>query len=352
LPPGLTACTKDPPAPATSRRQRLTARPRGRAGSRSRFKAVEIQHGVCVEALDLPRPSRVQRTTGWTTSTASGVPGDAALLPQSLHTIPASTTQDSEIESRQKNINGSEWMIDSGLEVGREEVQDMSDRKWDVERPMPILSADVDSEVLTGMHVNEEEEAKWNIEGLVRARYESGVLARRLSSGGGSRGGVWGWAAMTTAYSKHPFPNEHEIRAVEEHHKHLWPPQLPLQYLIIQLKSEHFRRKAPLPLVKLVFETIILAFMGEANCSTTTSLRHMAVGNIESKLIDVFTSAAASSDLQIRTRTGGQPQRARGAAEEPSTEIGPEGGVDGPRWTRGAADLLSSWANFCSRRFP
>ncbi|EJK76112.1 hypothetical protein THAOC_02141, partial [Thalassiosira oceanica] len=37
------------------------------------------------------------------------------------------------------------------------------------------------------------------------------------------------------------------------------------------------------------------------------SLRHMAVGNIESKLIDVFTSAAASSDLQIRTRTGGQP---------------------------------------------
>mmetsp|Transcript_15625 Transcript_15625/g.35774 ORF Transcript_15625/g.35774 Transcript_15625/m.35774 type:complete len:93 (+) Transcript_15625:185-463(+) len=77
---------------------------------------------------------------------------------------------------------------------------------------MPILSADVDSEVLTGMHVNEEEEAKWNIEGLVRARYESGVLARRLSSGGGSRGGVWGWAATTTAYSKHPFPNEHEIR--------------------------------------------------------------------------------------------------------------------------------------------
>ncbi|EJK60045.1 hypothetical protein THAOC_19671, partial [Thalassiosira oceanica] len=33
----------------------------------------------------------------------------------------------------------------------------------------------------------------------------------------------------------------------------------------------------------------------------------MAVANIESKLIDVFTSAAASSDLQIRTRTGGQP---------------------------------------------
>ncbi|EJK75973.1 hypothetical protein THAOC_02287 [Thalassiosira oceanica] len=27
----------------------------------------------------------------------------------------------------------------------------------------------------------------------------------------------------------------------------------------------------------------------------------------------------------------------RGAAEEPSTDIGPEGGVDGPRWTRGAA---------------
>ena len=33
----------------------------------------------------------------------------------------------------------------------------------------------------------------------------------------------------------------------------------------------------------------------------------MAVGNIKSRLIDVFTPAAASSDLQIRTRTGGQP---------------------------------------------
>ncbi|EJK59085.1 hypothetical protein THAOC_20732 [Thalassiosira oceanica] len=34
----------------------------------------------------------------------------------------------------------------------------------------------------------------------------------------------------------------------------------------------------------------------------------MAVGNIESRLIDEFTPAAASpSDLQIRTRTGGQP---------------------------------------------
>ena len=27
---------------------------------------------------------------------------------------------------------------------------------------------------------------------------------------------------------------------------------------------------------------------------------------------------------------------ATGAAEDPSTDIGPEGGVDGPRWTRGA----------------
>ncbi|EJK59400.1 hypothetical protein THAOC_20383 [Thalassiosira oceanica] len=33
----------------------------------------------------------------------------------------------------------------------------------------------------------------------------------------------------------------------------------------------------------------------------------MAVGNIKSRLIDVFTPAAASSDLQIQTRTGGQP---------------------------------------------
>ncbi|EJK64540.1 hypothetical protein THAOC_14718, partial [Thalassiosira oceanica] len=46
---------------------------------------------------------------------------------------------------------------------------------------------------------------------------------------------------------------------------------------------------------------------GEANCSSTTSLRRTAVGNIESRLIDAFTPAAASSDLQIRTRTGGQP---------------------------------------------
>ncbi|EJK71727.1 hypothetical protein THAOC_06806, partial [Thalassiosira oceanica] len=46
---------------------------------------------------------------------------------------------------------------------------------------------------------------------------------------------------------------------------------------------------------------------GEANCSRTTSLRRTAVGNIESRLIDAFTPAAASSDLQIRTRTGGQP---------------------------------------------
>ena len=29
-------------------------------------------------------------------------------------------------------------------------------------RAMPILSADVDSEILTGMHVNEEEEVTWN----------------------------------------------------------------------------------------------------------------------------------------------------------------------------------------------
>ncbi|EJK57103.1 hypothetical protein THAOC_22891 [Thalassiosira oceanica] len=58
----------------------------------------------------------------------------------------------------------------------------------------------------------------------------------------------------------------------------------------------------------------------------------MAVGNIESKLIDLFTPAAALSDLQIRTRTGGQPTEVpprcrRGDAEEPNTNIGPEGGV-------------------------
>ncbi|EJK63255.1 hypothetical protein THAOC_16098 [Thalassiosira oceanica] len=62
----------------------------------------------------------------------------------------------------------------------------------------------------------------------------------------------------TPSTSVHPLPH-----AVKKHPKHIAPPQLPLQYLIIQLKSEHFRRKAPLPLMKLVFETIILAFMGK-----------------------------------------------------------------------------------------
>ncbi|EJK46848.1 hypothetical protein THAOC_34467, partial [Thalassiosira oceanica] len=55
---------------------------------------------------------------------------------------------------------------------------------------------------------------------------------------------------------------------------------------------------------------------GDANCSTTPSLHPTAVGNIESRLIDEFTPAAASSDLQIRTWTGGQPTD-RGAAEMP-----------------------------------
>ena len=50
-----------------------------------------------------------------------------------------------------------------------------------------------------------------------------------------------------------------------------------------------------------------MAPLGEANFSSTTSLHRTAVGNIESRLIDEFTPAAASSDLQIRTRTGGQP---------------------------------------------
>ncbi|EJK74715.1 hypothetical protein THAOC_03591 [Thalassiosira oceanica] len=46
---------------------------------------------------------------------------------------------------------------------------------------------------------------------------------------------------------------------------------------------------------------------GEASCSTTTSLRQTVVGNIESELMDEVIPAAASSDLQIRTRAGGQP---------------------------------------------
>ena len=131
-----------------------------------------------------------------------------------------------------------------------EEVQDMSDRKWDVERrgkttmarrnswlkilefydgpSNRIVNRDLPRSFPRRAHLvcrrglrGSDGDARQRggggdveqpVEGLVRARYESGVLARRLSSGGGSRGGVWGWAAMTTAYSKHPFPNEHEIR--------------------------------------------------------------------------------------------------------------------------------------------
>ncbi|EJK58523.1 hypothetical protein THAOC_21349 [Thalassiosira oceanica] len=79
-----------------------------------------------------------------------------------------------------------------------------------------------------------------------------------------------------------------------------------------------------------------------ANCSSTTSLYQTAVGNIESRLIDEFTPAAALSDLLIcKSELGREANRQRcrrGAAEEPSTDIGQEGGVDdGPRWTRGAA---------------
>ena len=50
-------------------------------------------------------------------------------------------------------------------------------------------------------------------------------------------------------------------KRVEKHHEHIWQPQFLSQHLIIQLKSELSRRKAPLPLVKLVFETILLTFM-------------------------------------------------------------------------------------------
>ncbi|EJK52720.1 hypothetical protein THAOC_27974 [Thalassiosira oceanica] len=64
---------------------------------------------------------------------------------------------------------------------------------------------------------------------------------------------------------------------------------------------------------------------GKASCSTTTSLRQTAVGNIESRLIDEFTPAATSSDLQnsVLGREYGRPTD-RGAAEVPSrspTEI-------------------------------
>ncbi|EJK77597.1 hypothetical protein THAOC_00559, partial [Thalassiosira oceanica] len=42
----------------------------------------------------------------------------------------------------------------------------------------------------------------------------------------------------------------------------------------------------------------------------------------------------ASSEVE---REANRQRCRRGAAEKPNTDIGPEGGVDGPRWTRGAA---------------
>ena len=46
---------------------------------------------------------------------------------------------------------------------------------------------------------------------------------------------------------------------------------------------------------------------GDANSSSTTSLHRTAVGNIESRRIDASIPAVASSDMQIRTRSRGQP---------------------------------------------
>jgi len=81
-------------------------------------------------------------------------------------------------------------------------------------RAVPVSAADVDSEVLTGVHVDEDDDAEYAVltEGQVRAGYEAGVLARRLSGGGGG-GGAGGVAAATT-YSKHPFRNGHGSRVM------------------------------------------------------------------------------------------------------------------------------------------
>ncbi|EJK72155.1 hypothetical protein THAOC_06341, partial [Thalassiosira oceanica] len=73
-----------------------------------------------------------------------------------------------------------------------------------------------------------------------------------------------------------------------------------------------------------------------------TPLNHYVASLATSKVdfIDAFILAAALSYLQIPTQTGRETneQRCRrGAVEEPDTDIGPEGGVDGPQWTRGAA---------------
>ncbi|EJK69586.1 hypothetical protein THAOC_09139 [Thalassiosira oceanica] len=73
------------------------------------------------------------------------------------------------------------------------------------------------------------------------------------------------------------------------------------------------------------------------------SVERRSVGNnIESRLIDEFTPAAASRRRLICKSELGQEANDRGAVEVPlrsPTQIsgGPEGGVDGPRWTRGAA---------------
>ncbi|EJK44365.1 hypothetical protein THAOC_37100 [Thalassiosira oceanica] len=84
------------------------------------------------------------------------------------------------------------------------------------------------------------------------------------------------------------------------------------------------------------------------NHEPASVLRQTAVGNIESKLIDEVIPAAASSDLQIRTWTGGQPTevRRRGAAEEPNTDIGISGQkevndvINGPGTSAGRARLM------------
>ena len=46
---------------------------------------------------------------------------------------------------------------------------------------------------------------------------------------------------------------------------------------------------------------------GDANSSSTTTLHRTAVGNIESRRIDASIPAVVSSDMQIRTRSRGQP---------------------------------------------
>ncbi|EJK65604.1 hypothetical protein THAOC_13517, partial [Thalassiosira oceanica] len=85
------------------------------------------------------------------------------------------------------------------------------------------------------------------------------------------------------------------------------------------------------------------------------SIERRLVGNNESRLIEEISPRQRRRLIckQIGTRTRGQPAEVPPrAAEEPSTDMGPEGGVDGPRRTCGAAGTqFDTTSYFSSRQF-